>query len=289
MYNCSIYCTQIYFTYKHLIFSELFVLVRNKRITNVTQFDDTFYRIFDRYYVRYQTIKSMKMHNNQIIYGYIIKKLSNINLINNNFDTIQKDITKNLERNNNLQFPKDCAVKDRRELFHDIISSILRSIYTKNFYKTKEELLNHRPLTINDKKFIEQVKNNEYLFKAATPSNFKKSIMRLAPFCNCEKKKGIKADRTYISGVIHKYYTDSHIGSDIMSQVIAKSYQAYSSFFALRKKGRKANFPKFLPKMDTLLHHSARVVLRRSFFRAIKKLLTKNTLRMLTITIDIIV
>ena len=249
IYNTSIFHMQVYFSCSDKIFESIYKLVRKKLITDIADFDKKVYELYDEFYKRFVYLKPFKQYNNNIIYNYIKKFINDINLVNGNYFVIEKIIIFGLEKSNSLRFPKNIDIDTKKELFDDIVSSILKSIYNKNFNQTKEEILCKKKCTIDNQIFIEHIKNNNHLFKNDKPKNtFKKLLKNHRVFINLEEKKGIKSDKNYISRIIYNYYTNPKIPSDLMCNIIVKAHQAYTSFFALRKKGIKANIPKFLPK-----------------------------------------
>jgi len=113
---------------------------------------------------------------------------------------------------------------------------------------TKQDILNKRPCKINDIQFIKQVKKGaRYVSNNTAPQKYK-LLLRKHTLFEKGNSKGIKADQTYISRIVHIYYKNPKISGDLMCGVIGKVHQAYSSFFSLRKKGNKANVPKYLDR-----------------------------------------
>ena len=255
IYNFSIFHTQIFLQYSNAIFKELYLLVKKKEITNIAQFDSMFYNIYHRYYQDYLLIKPLKKHNNDIIYNFIKKSINDdkIFLRNENYLLFDKFIITELEESNLLKFPDNCSQHVKKELFEDIVTKILRGIYHKNFMTVKNAMLNKKKCDV-DQIFFEQVKKNKHLFSGEPEvRNYKNLLKNLAIFKNLEKKKGIKSNQNYIARIVYKYYENRKIPSDLMSHIIDKSYQAYNSFFALRKKGIRANIPKFLDRDGTYI------------------------------------
>jgi putative transposase len=246
IYNVSIFHMQIYFNYSNQIFKKLYKLVKNKVITNITDFDSELYKIYDEFYNYYLIIKPFKQHNNKIIYNFIISNIQNLDLVNDNYYIFEKFVIKSIEENKLLKFPINTSIDTKNELFYDIVSSILKNIYTKNFNETKESIIHKKKCRIQNEQFINQVKNNKNLFKENNIVKYKPLLKKNKLFENLPKKKGIKSDKNYIGRIIYRYYTNPLIPSDLMCNIIVKAYQSYSSFFALRKKGIKSNIPKFL-------------------------------------------
>ena len=232
IYNVTIFHSQIFLTYKQKIFKELYFLVKQNKIT-IDNFDESFYQIFDKYCNRYLKIKPFKKYNNDIIYQFIKTNLVNIYLINDNFYAFEWFVIKSLNNSNLLKFSKNYSIEDKHELFYDIVYSILKSIYDKNFMKTRKEILSKKKCSISDEKFIKQIKEEKYLLDFDEPIDYKNSLKKLKIFQNCSKEKEIKSDQNYIARIVYIYYS-TKITSDSMCNIIAKAYNALSSFFALR-------------------------------------------------------
>lgn len=251
IYNTSIFLYQIFLTYKQQIFRDLYFMLKNNEIEDVYYFDGQFYNVFHKYRQKYIKLKYFRQYNNNLIYRFIKETLDEeeVILVNNNFFIIEKYIINTLENENLLKFPKKCSMDDKREIFYDIVRSILKSIYDKNFNQTKEEILEKTKCTIDDKIFIEQVRNNEYIIPDYANINYKNMILKeFEMFQTCGKDEGLKADMTYLFHIVSIYYINPKIPPDLMSRVITKAYSTYTSFFGARKKGIKARIPKFLPK-----------------------------------------
>ena len=137
IYNTTIFFIQLYFKFSNEIYQELDILVSLKKIKNIEQFDNGFYELFDKYYQRYTRINPIRKKNNDIIYGFIKKNIKDITLINSNYYHIKDSFTQEIKRLNIIDLPKNATEDDKKELFYDIVDSIFRSIYTKNFYHKK--------------------------------------------------------------------------------------------------------------------------------------------------------
>ena len=164
IYNFSIFHTLLYLQHSNSIFKELYQMVKLKKITNITQFDTTFFDIYDSIYQNYLLVKPFKKHNNDVIYSFIKKYLNEIHLVNYNYYLVEKFIITALFKSSSLKFPDNCSQSIKNELFYAIVSKILQSIYHKNFISTKQSILSKRRCHISDDKFIQQVKNNKHLF-----------------------------------------------------------------------------------------------------------------------------
>ena len=279
IYNATVYHTNIFLRYQNIIFKELLDLVTDRTIRDIQKFDITFYELYHKYYQRYMRIQNVLRINNQIIYGVIKNylKQSNITIMNNNFNKIKKTVIKIIDENK-LIVVSDC---DKKELYLDIVSNILVSMYNRSFNFLKDMIMSRRPCTAFDTTFIRQVKNDERLFSKDIAISYKSILMEHKLFKIKKKKKKekdnetekekkketIKSNQSYIARIIYRYYTNCTIPSDVMCNIISKVYASFSSYFALLKNGKKANKPKFL---DSNGHYIL------PFFKRSRKLIKKN-------------
>ena len=251
IYNASIFHTQIYNRYHNEIFHQLYRLVKSKEITSPKQFDNKLYKLYDNYYKHYLLIKSFLKHNNNFIYKFI--RDLNIIVVNDNFEYYFNKITTLLCKNRKLDYPVNSNESIKKELCDDIIHNILRSMYNRNFRLTESQILSHKECTIKDVDFIAQVQLNKHLFNRTKQTKYKALVKKHKVFLNRPSGKSIKSDQNYIARIVYKYYTKPKIPSDLMCNIIKKAYQAYSSYYSLRKKGIKANIPKFLKSNGTYI------------------------------------
>ena len=142
-------------------------------------------------------------------------------------------------KNTNINYTN----KTKKELFIDIIDRILKSIYVKNFYRTKDQLINKKKLTITNKQFIDQVKNDENIFNVDDIINYKSKIEK-----NINHK--LKSNQNYISRFVYRHLNENEgkIPSDVIINVINKAFNGIHSYYALKQKGIKCNKPKYLRK-----------------------------------------
>ena len=270
IYNATIFHCQIFYQYSNSIFKDLYELMQKNSFKTVIAFDIKLYKLYDEYHQHHLQIKPFKKFNNDVIYKFITKQVKNVSIVNNNFLTIKESIITALESSDELKFPENCSIDTKQEIFYDIAFNILKSFYNKNFQKTKREILDKVKCTIDDKDFIEQVKNDIHLFSSEDPKIDYKALIKKFPLFKKPKQKKVKAkkgskvnkkpskavkretiksNQNYITRIIYDYYKkDLKIPSDLMNNIIPKAFQAYGSFFALRKLGIKANIPKFLDK-----------------------------------------
>jgi IS605 OrfB family transposase len=217
IYNTSIYYSNIYFRFKKYIFNDFYKLNSNENPNEKIE------KIFDYYCDWYSKNKNIIFEMNQDIYKFIKDNVEI--LLNDNFESEKIRLAKDLQKfNKNL-------------LFEDTVNNIFKSFYLKNYNKTRDEILSKKPCSIQNTKFIEQVKKKECLFTFDEKENIKKS------------EYDFKSDQTFIQKKIYKELkVNSDLSSDIITNVIRKSFENYKSYFALKNKGIKSNYPKFLPE-----------------------------------------
>lgn len=212
IYNSTIFNTTIFNRYNNDIFKEIYQVIN--KMTDISKIDIN-PMIYERYNIKYNnylTNMPIIKNNNEVIYKYIksileirkkkkntiklslktITKLSskksikelliengphnnNRYLINDNYDVIRNIVIHNIIKNDKIIYNEE----NKQEVVIDVIDRILKSFYNKNYYMTKDELISKKPITIKDKKFIEQVKREEYIIKYKKYGNWKKKIENL--------------------------------------------------------------------------------------------------------------
>ena len=265
IYNATLFHTNLFLKYQNAIFKDLLFMVNGKILLDPNQFDTEFYKLYDKYYSTHIKHKPIIENNNNIIYTFIINYLvdNKITLVNNNLFDTEINIINELIKQRLFVIP---CKEYENELFLDIVRRIIKSIYSKNYTKLKNEILHNIPCSIQNLDFIEQVKSGEYFYTKKTIPNYKNLLSKHKLFNPDghlekitkktdgvkEKKKPsfIKSNQNYISRIIYRYYTNCKIPSDLMCNIILKAYKSYSSYFALLKNGLYANKPKYLEKND---------------------------------------
>jgi hypothetical protein len=172
VYNKFIFHMRIYSKYSNQIFKQLSIMVHEKEIKNIDEFDKSFYEIYDTYYKRVLLLRSHVKPINAIIYRLIKSRLNNTVLMNDNFFAIENEIL------NEIKTKRLIVVNPQleRELVNDTVRNILESIYNKNFFTLRKQLLNSEPRLTNDTDFKKQVRNGEYLLKKQREISYKKQL-----------------------------------------------------------------------------------------------------------------
>jgi IS605 OrfB family transposase len=203
-------------------------------------------KIYDSYSHYYQIFINSKdkiNQNNKDIYFFIKEYIKDITLVNNNYHNVCNSIILDLQKKFKYAFTNSTQ---RNIEFLDIVDNILKSIYSENWNTTKNEILNKAPCTIQDPTFIEQIRNNQYLFDENNNDNQKKIFEEKIK--NVELK-GI-TNRNIISRFVYKNLGDNinKLPSNVITEIINKSFDCYSSYYRLKEKGIKCNLPKYLDK-----------------------------------------
>lgn len=250
VYNKTIFCFQFFDMFKDRIYKDLydFILTFIKKFNAVnldivTIVNDEFDRLIETYYKYYLEIRNQLITNNNIMYKYIIEEISNSNVVitNNNYEIYYEDFKEDLEE---IIKPDK---ETRFDIFDNILTNILKSIYTKNFYHVKYGLLNHDILRIKSETFINQVKRNQFLFKDKKinwKSKIEKDFLQFKRCCNITNF--LLSDQRILCKIVMRFLSDK-LPSEVKHDIIGKAWTTITSYFGLKKNGYKCNFPKYLP------------------------------------------
>lgn len=241
VFNYAMYIINVFHRYRNDIFKDVYQLLKDHYIKDITSLENHIYESIGSYMDHYTKIKKYLFANNKIIYSFVKDKLKDKLIVNNNFYSIKEKLIKQLEDSKLLEFNED----DKEEVFVGVLHNILFSFYCKNFYSTKDALLEHTPIGHKDKVFIEQVKKNDFLFKEKK-INYRKSIIDYLQK-NPDLNISWKTNQNYLTRYIYRNMPDFKLPSDVIGNIIKKTYESYQSYSAIKAKGRKANIPKYLP------------------------------------------
>jgi len=227
IYNHYIFCYNIFVKYKQLIFDELI------NLNNFNDINKKFTSLLEKYFNFHNLNKKYYFKNNKIIYDYICYK-GYLVTHSNIYDLIK-------EIKNKLCNWKSIKFTNNKVFFDDIIENILISFYRKNFRYIKDCLINKKPYNnITNENFINHVKTGQMLErKFISFKNFK------------EKFKKLKTHQNLIQSFAYNLLKKNNgiiLSSNLTQAVMRKAYNAISSFYSLKDKGIKANFPKYLSK-----------------------------------------
>lgn len=241
VYNCTIFNTTIYTKNKQRIFKLIYDKINNLTDEQKKEFDihSTIYKLYDNIYNEYVENIPIIRNNSKIIYNFIKEYIDQSYVINDYYNVMYEIVKYNSYKNKDIIYNN----LNKSDVIDCIIKSILQSIYNKNYYRTYYQLINKEPITIENTDFIEQVKNNEHLFNSIKQIDWKKKIEK-------DFKLKICSDNNIIGRVTYSHLKENKdlLPSDLIINIIQKAYKGYSSFYALKNKGIRANMPKYIDK-----------------------------------------
>jgi len=239
IYNLSIYSIQIFNLFKIKLYENLYNELKKNNKINTSEFVKN--KLIE-YFELYSSIKDKLQNNNSYIYKFIINYITTNKIIIKNsnyentknylFNILKKDVNIYLDGNNNYL------------LFDNIIIRIINSLYIKNHKIIEDEMLAHKKYSFNDDEIIQTIKDKK-IMDFTINTSYKEKIEN-------ELKIELKSDQNYIGRLVYAKLDNNHhkLETTMICSIITKAYQSYTSFYALRNKGIKANQPKFLKKND---------------------------------------
>lgn len=260
VYNKFLYCARIFYDFKSIIYQEIL----DKNIEGKNNLSNYVKNRLIEIYNYKSKYQNEIIHNNQIIYKYIIDNYKNkiLNNVNEIYIEICNDVKNNLT---------DIFVEDKWNfMFVDsIVYKIVFSIYRNKYYKLDrfikyKKLKLFTPLCFNVE-FNNHVLNEEIIPKKYTSimeikNKINKKVNR--KFKNIldedEKKELIKneldeqmitGEQTLLHGFAYELIKEiTTLPADIRSQIIHKGYANITSHFQKLSLGMKSNFPSYLDK-----------------------------------------
>ena len=267
IYNCSVFCHQVYDLFFPQIYTELNTFVTKTKDITLNLAHNKLFILLDKYYDIYVDNITDFKNNNDLIWKYISMINKAIPIINSNYDQVVEDTYKYVFS------CKEIKIKPEfKDFIYGQIIKLINYFYCVNYNETKQEMLEKKPVKIQDTSFIEDIKNNICKVGDNKRGKFKEEInefFQLKQIENTKKtnnrksKKGKKSNKKpkpkwaslYSDQNIIKLFTYAHIGknkdklpADIVLNIINKAYDAYISLMELRTKGIKTNQRKFLSK-----------------------------------------
>jgi hypothetical protein len=240
IYNSSIYCIQVFNKFKNIIFKQLYFKLKSNPNIDSSDFIKT---KLIYYHQVYSNIKQYIQSNNNYIYKIIAEelKISKTNIKNSNIDKLIQFYIWKFKSDSNIYLD----VINNFILLDDIVIRIIRSFYTQNYLRTKNEMLEHKKFTIKDTEIINDIKNNNIL-TWSTGNKYKQLIV---------SKLNIKlsSDQNYIGRLVYATLGNNYgkLDSTMIGHIISRAYQSYNLYYTLLSKGRKTGQPKFLNKDST--------------------------------------
>jgi hypothetical protein len=194
------------------------------------------YDIFDKYYIDYETNRKIRKNNNIIVYPIVKEYLQTNQITNNNFYTTYNYLHNYLS--NKVQFDNN----NKKFVYSDVIFNIIQSHYNFAFFSIKDKLMKEIKIDYIDPNFINQVRQNDYLFKNQKTKPKYKELLNMYYTVHC--------DETIIKTLAYKHLGNNliKVQSNTCQQTIAKAYDTITSYYGKLSRGLKANKTKFLPK-----------------------------------------
>lgn len=264
IYNCCVYSYNIFIIYKNEIYKDYYNMIkRNKKQINNdilfndiwTEYGDMFFAsIFNTYHNIYTQNKEIINKNNILIFSFIKDKLNNIVLNSSNIDNYKNEIYKELSTK--IEYNEI----NKKIVFSNIIEKIIYSKYHKQYVMTKDELLNHKPLTYNDKILIDEIKNGQYYYTNMNKVNkyIEKIESLLCINRELSESKLFKSQQHLFKYSVYNYFLGENknkLPADIILNIIDKYYTSIKSYYALVDKKIKANKPKYIDKNFNLFYY----------------------------------
>lgn len=237
IYNLGLYSIQVFNFFKIKLYQELYIYLQKD---NKTDCDKFIKNKLNEYFDLYSSLKDKIKENNNYIYKIIASYIKSKNIIikNSNYLNYIDYFIKNFKSDKNIYLN---AINDDL-LLDNIVKRIISSIYIKNYNTTRDQILAHKIVSINDDELIETVKQNDFI--DILPKNiYKEKIID-------EFKVKLKSDQNYISCMAYSKQGDNYgkLESTMVCNVFTKAFDSYTSYYALLSRGIKANRPKFLDK-----------------------------------------
>ena len=237
IFNCCVFTNNMFAIYKNKMYKYIYKLLLTKQINCNHDFFDLSKSILNEYYKIYSDNYQLIKTNNNIIYNYVKSYINNNNIIlnNSNIEQFIIDIYKNV---------KKLVVYDKYNKYlvlTYLIDKIIKYFYNKNYYKVKNELINHKPLTIYDKELIDNVKQDKYYFED-TYENYKTKL-------KIEYDIELKSDQYLFKMFVYDFCLGNNknkLPADVILNLIDKYYEAIKSYYSKIKLKMRANKPKFI-------------------------------------------
>lgn len=248
IYNSSIYCHQIYDIFYIDIYNDLFSYVKaNNDLLKINQTSRStiVHNLLTQIFNIYHTFYSKNLNVVKNLCTFIWKTVYKINNENPIIHTTIANVIDNVFIKTTKEVQKTNIIC--RKFFNLIQRKVYDAviwIYNENLNMTKTQILSKTKCTINNQEFIDAIKTEEATTASIIDRSFYKE--KIGKFLNIK----MNSDQFII-----KKFTVDNIGnnvnllpSDIITNIIDKSFDSYKSFLALKNKGIKCNRQTFLPK-----------------------------------------
>ena len=236
-FNHYLFCHKFFLLYKDLVFEDIyFNTIKTKKFL-CEDINILIKHTFNKFYLLYQTDFKTYISNNNILYSHI-KKL-NIDINNENFIIIYNKLI------------VDCLSLDKLDisnanllyLYEKNIYSILNSYYCWKYFNVKNGLINKKPIKATfDNKFKNHVMETDNPDIFIKPNITYENINMLVQ----EPNKQIITQMNIVARICYSNIKYEITSSNIVVNSIKKAQESINSYYSLKKKGMKANKPKYL-------------------------------------------
>jgi IS605 OrfB family transposase len=261
IYNCTLFVYKIYQIYQNNIYKDVYdfiitnnlhlkyinienIIKKEKKSDDIVKIENYFYLMYDKYYKFYVNNKKIIDSNNIIIYKYIINdiKTNNIIVSNNNYNELINKYLINVVKLDNIKFD----INNKIITIDNIVNSIIKSIYVKNYFYIKKQLENKYNIDNKYEDIINAITKNQYIYDNNENLSYRNKIIKEL---NINKLSSIE---NFISRLSYKYLDTNKekLPSDVIINIIGKAYSNVKSYYAILKSGKqsKTNLSKFLDK-----------------------------------------
>lgn len=245
IYNISLYCHNIYTLFQTNIYEDFYEKL--KATDDIKEnYNKLLLEAFNKYYIIYSHNKEINNENNKIIYNHLKEGLNNVILNCNNIPIYEMKYMNELK--GVCKFDSD----NKFFVYDNNIKKIIKSFYDKQYNTMKNELLNKKPFTYNDKVLEEEVKNDKYYYK---------KTKKPAVYMINNNKVELKSNQAMIKYIIlHGYLGENRykLPSDVIGTIIDKFYMNIQSYYGLLNKHLFARKPRFINDEYNNLYYTYR-------------------------------
>ncbi len=235
-FNHYLFTHKFFLLYKDKVYEEVFLdtIKSNKLDNNII--NNLIETKLKKYFKIYQTEHKIYTFNNNILYKFI--KSSNINITHTNFMSTYNLLVRDCIGLNNLIV----NTPNLLFLYEQNIFSILISFYYYKYYNVKNGLINKKPIRVQfDEEFQNHVMNTDKPNEFIKKNKYLELINKML-----DKDNQLSSEQNFLSGLVYSTIKFEMTSSDIICNAMTKANETISSYYGLRKKGLKANKPKYI-------------------------------------------
>jgi hypothetical protein len=204
IYNCTLFVYKIYKIYQNDIYKDVYEFIisnnfhinyiniekiikvknekynkkgkKEKKLDDIVKIENYFYSMYDKYYKFYVNNKKIIDSNNKVIYKYIINdiKTNNIIVSNNNYNELVTKYLIEVVKLDNIKFD----INNKIITIDNIVNSIIKSIYNKNYFYIKKQLENKYKVDNKYVDIINTINNNQYIYDNNENLSYRNKIIK---------------------------------------------------------------------------------------------------------------